>query len=172
MAMDVNFQLTGLPASLMRLHIVLPSQHFAPQRKQAPEQRLMIAVLRDAVDCVEKHRCTTDRQCRRRFREEVEWFLSEDTDWPYSFECICEALGLDASAVRHSLRLTPARPPLPTRTPSSISTTPTGTSPPVSGAAPPTPTPVLGPPTPSSTPVLGTPTPRSVESATETATAA
>jgi hypothetical protein len=113
MTMDVNFRLTGLPASLMRLHIVLPSQHFTPQRKQAPEQRLMIAVLRDAVDCIEKHRRAADRQCHRRFREEAKWFLSEDTAWPFSFECICDALGLDPSAVRHSPRLAPERQPLP-----------------------------------------------------------
>jgi hypothetical protein len=113
MTMDVNLRLTGLPAALMRLHVVLPSQHFTLPRKQAPEQRLMIAVLRDAVDCVETHRRASDRQSQRQFREETKWFLSEDTDWPFSFECICDALGLDSSAVRHSLRLAPEPQPLP-----------------------------------------------------------
>jgi hypothetical protein len=113
MAMQANFRLAGAPIGMMELDIVLPLQHFGSRRKQAPEQRLMIAVLRDAVDCVERHRRASDRQSQRQFREETQWFLSGETDWPFSFECICDALGLDSSAVRHSLRLAPEPQPLP-----------------------------------------------------------
>jgi hypothetical protein len=86
--------------------IVLPAQHAARNRQLTPERRLMIAVLDDAIHCVMKYRFATDGLGRRLFEEEIQWLLSEDTRWPYSFECICEMLDLDAGAVRAGLRLT------------------------------------------------------------------
>jgi len=90
--------------------VMLPSQYFAPRRKQAPEQRLMIAVLQDALDCLEKHRFATDCRDRRLFDEAKDWFLAHESGWPYSFESICGVLDLDADAVRRSLRVTPQFP--------------------------------------------------------------
>jgi len=72
----------------------------------------MIAVLQDAIDCVEKYRFTHHHRGRRAFNEAMQWLLAEETDWPYSFESICGVLDLDASAVRSSLRLAPERQPL------------------------------------------------------------
>jgi len=87
--------------------LILPSQHYGPRRKQAPEQRLMIAVLQDALDCVEKYRFATGKHGRQFFREARRWFLADEADWPYSFECICGVLDLDANAVRQRLRVVP-----------------------------------------------------------------
>jgi hypothetical protein len=87
--------------------IILPSQYFGPRRTQVPEQRLMMAVLHDALDCVEKYRCATDSHGRWLFREAQRWFLADETDWPYSFECICGVLDLDSNAVRQRLRVAP-----------------------------------------------------------------
>ena len=64
----------------------------------------MIAVLQNAIDCVAKHRCAKDYRGRRLFDETTQWFLAEETDWPYSFEGICAVLDLDANAVRQALR--------------------------------------------------------------------
>jgi hypothetical protein len=99
--------LAGVPGSLMQLDIILPSQHFGSQRKQAPEQRLMIAVLHDAFGCIEKYRCATGRSGRRLFREAKQWFLADEIKWPYSFESICAVLDLDPKAVRQRLRVAP-----------------------------------------------------------------
>ncbi len=63
----------------------------------------MIAVIQDAINCIEKYRCATDHRGRRLFGEVTQWVGTEDTAWPYSFECICQVLGLDANAVRHRL---------------------------------------------------------------------
>jgi hypothetical protein len=93
--------------------IILPSQHFGARRKQAPEQQLMIAVLQDALECVAKHRCATDPQGRRLFHDARQWFLANETDWPYSFECICGILDLDANAVRQRLRVARESQPVP-----------------------------------------------------------
>ena len=105
--MEADLRLAGLPIGMMQLDIVLPSQHFGSRRKQAPEQRLMIAVLQDALDCLQKHRFAKDPHGRRLFQEAQQWFLADETDWPYSFERICGALGLDTDAVRQRLRIAP-----------------------------------------------------------------
>jgi len=96
---DVAEASSGMPAP----DIVLPSQRFGPQRQQAPEQRLMMAVLQDALECVTKYRCATHTRSRRLFREAQRWFLIDESDWPYSFEGICGVLELDANAVRQRL---------------------------------------------------------------------
>jgi hypothetical protein len=103
--MDADRYLTGVPIDLFQPHIILPAQHFNPPKKLAPEQRLMMAVLDDAVRCVEKYRCPPDARGRRLFREAQQWLLAEEPHWPYSFERICAALDLDANTVRHRLRL-------------------------------------------------------------------
>ncbi len=103
--MEANKRLAGRLIGVMQPDIVLPSQHFGPQYRQAPEQRLMIAVLQDALDCVQKHRFAKDAHHRQAFREAKRWFLAEETDWPYSFERICGTLDLDANAVRRCLRV-------------------------------------------------------------------
>lgn len=108
--MQPDRQPLGVPIGMLRPNIVLPSQHFPPHLKQAPEQRLMIAVLQDAIDCVDKYRVATDSDGRRLFAEAAQWVLADENEWPYSFECICDVLGLDASAVRYRLRLTPEQP--------------------------------------------------------------
>jgi len=85
----------------------LPAQDVRPQPTQAPEQRLMLDVLHDALDCVEQHRFTTSLPGSRLFREAQRWFLCNEPDWPYSFESICAVIGLDSNAVRRRLRITP-----------------------------------------------------------------
>jgi len=112
MAIEANLQLAGVPSSLTQPDIILPSQHFGPRRKQAPEQRLMIAVLHDALDCVEKYRFASSSHGRRLFHEAKQWFLADEADWPYSFECICGVLGLDSNAVRQRLRVAPEPQPV------------------------------------------------------------
>jgi len=63
----------------------------------------MIAVLNDALDCLEKYRAASDPQGHRIFQEAKQWVLAMDTDWPCSFERICMTLDLDSSAVRRRL---------------------------------------------------------------------
>jgi hypothetical protein len=113
MAIEANLRLAEVPIGLMQLDIMLPSQHFRAPRKQAPEQRLMIAVLQDAFECIEKHRFSTDSHRRRLFREAEEWFFADEAEWPYSFESICGVLDLDVDAVRQRLRIVPESQPVP-----------------------------------------------------------
>lgn len=87
-------------SGLMQPVIVLPVQYFSSPRVRTPEHGLMIAVLRDAFECMENNRFATDSSRRRLFREAEAWFFADETGWPYSFECICSALDLDADAIR------------------------------------------------------------------------
>lgn len=101
MPSEANLQVAGL-----RRQFILSWQEFGPRRrKQAPEERLMIAVLHDALDCLEKYRFATGRQGRRLFHQTKRWFLADDTLWPYSFERICGALDLDANTVRQRIAI-------------------------------------------------------------------
>ena len=62
---------------------ILPWQDLGPMpRKRAPEELLMIAVLNDALECLEKHRFATEFQACRLFRQARRWFLAGDTEWP------------------------------------------------------------------------------------------
>lgn len=103
--MDTELRLTEVRSGMLKAIIILPSQYFGPRRNLAPERRLMAAVLEDAIDCIAKYRYAKHYRGRRLFHEAVQWLLAEETDWPYSFECICGVLDLDASAVRGALHL-------------------------------------------------------------------
>jgi hypothetical protein len=88
-----------LPLKLVEPDLMLPVQVQPRARADVlPEMRLMVAVLQDAVDCIRK-RSAAD-PTGRTARDAAAWMSSRDTDWPFSFERICEALGLDADRVR------------------------------------------------------------------------
>ena len=65
-----------------------------------PEQRLMIAILEDAVRTVLRGASAADRPARRMVAETRGWFAADDPDWPFSFINVCDALHLDAGSVR------------------------------------------------------------------------
>jgi hypothetical protein len=81
----------------------LPVRYFQTFRKipLEPEIKLMLAVLEDAIMCVQKY--ARNGKKRRLFREAEEWLLEEADDWLFSFENICSVLGLDPSYLRHGL---------------------------------------------------------------------
>lgn len=91
------------PGKYSQFDIILPSQHFGTLRKFTPEQRLMVAVLYDVLDCLEKYRMTLEPEGRRHFEDARRWVLAAEPDWPYSFQCICSALNLDSVAVLERL---------------------------------------------------------------------
>lgn len=82
-----------------------PGEASARASETPPEHRLMIALMRDAIRCIERYRCACDSLGRRRFEQELDWILSDDTDRLYAFARICETLGLEPDAVRRSLGL-------------------------------------------------------------------
>ncbi len=63
----------------------------------------MLAVLEDAVGAFQKYVTSSSRRGQRLFTEAEEWFAASATDWPFGFENICEALGLEPAYIRTGL---------------------------------------------------------------------
>jgi hypothetical protein len=68
-----------------------------------PERILMLAVLEDAVACLQKYAPSSSGKGTRLFQETMDWLLTRDDDWLFSFDRVCEALGLDPGYVRRGL---------------------------------------------------------------------
>ena len=98
------------PSLMAMPDVVLPSQYLAANRKPTPELRLLVAVMQEAIKCVEKYRFATNQRGQRIFREVTQWLYAGLSDWPYSFEQICDHLDLDANSVRRQLRVGPLPP--------------------------------------------------------------
>lgn len=84
------------------------AEHSPVSSDTLPEHRLMIALLRDAIRCVEKYRNAREAHRRRLFEADSRWFLSDDASWICSFARVCETLGLDPGSVRIALEFVPA----------------------------------------------------------------
>ena len=68
-----------------------------------PERFLMLAVLHDAITCLEKYAAFGSGGNKRLFDEAIDWIRSEDGDWLFSFNNVCEAVCLNAAYVRRRL---------------------------------------------------------------------
>ena len=64
---------------------------------------LMLAVLEDAVHCIERGRRRRGFRARRLAADAEAWVRSDSRDWPFSFVNVCEVLGFDADAFRKRL---------------------------------------------------------------------
>ncbi|MBM4268865.1 MAG: hypothetical protein FJ144_19995 [Deltaproteobacteria bacterium] len=73
------------------------------QRGSQPERRLMAAVLEDAIFTYERYAGDDEESEREIFREVERWLHSSDSHWLFSFERICETLGLEPTAVRRTI---------------------------------------------------------------------
>lgn len=68
-----------------------------------PEERLMFAVLDDAIDCLHKHRHSASRRSRKIYQETRNWVVSRDSDALFSFVNICETLRVGPVSLRMGL---------------------------------------------------------------------
>ena len=90
------------------IHIMRPVQFANRMRLAEPHKRLMAAVLHAVVDD-----CRGGSVYRRAtgqgvveagsVRKAVAYVASTDRTWPFSFENLCDALGLDAVTLRREL---------------------------------------------------------------------
>ena len=79
---------------------ILPEQFFRPSAALPPEKRLMLAVLEGALLDLQRSAGARTPRARRLADEVDAWFAADDEGWPCSFLNVCQALGLDVSAVR------------------------------------------------------------------------
>jgi len=66
------------------------------------ERALMLAVLEDAIRCLQEHRRSARAEPRRLAREAEAWIRS-NAERPFSFVNICEALDIPARELRAAL---------------------------------------------------------------------
>jgi hypothetical protein len=91
--------------SLSQMDIILPTQYFGALGSVGlcSEQRLMLAVLVDAINVLQGwHRVGSARK-RRAFAEAAQWVNSKGTCYPFSFDSICDALAINAEVLRARL---------------------------------------------------------------------
>jgi len=67
------------------------------------EEKLMLAVLENAVEYFQKHVLARNPSGKKLFQEAEEWFLEKDSDELFSFENICGTLELHPDYIRHGL---------------------------------------------------------------------
>jgi len=93
-------------ASLFQPDTLLPAEYLETTCRKAhlePEKKLMLAVLKDAIDCFQDNALAQGGKKKKRFGEAEEWILADNNDWLFSFENICEALGFNPQYVRQGL---------------------------------------------------------------------
>ena len=99
--MTSDFEMTLREASA-----VLPAQMSGGMRWDANTsgpRALMLAVLEDAVRCIDEGRMCRRFHTRRLAAEAEAWVHCDRGDWPFSFVNICEVIGFDVDAVRARL---------------------------------------------------------------------
>jgi hypothetical protein len=95
------------------IHVMLPVQYLrqAGQRLAEPQKRLMLAVLQTVVQDyggsvygrAGRQRAAADR---RAADQAAAYVASTDRSWPFSFENLCEAIGIDPHRLRRGLQET------------------------------------------------------------------
>jgi len=95
------------------IHVMLPEQYLreARTRLAEPEKRLALAVLQTVLyDCRARAAVGTDARARvenqRAYERALAYVESHDRSWPYSFENLCETIGLDAGSLRRRIART------------------------------------------------------------------
>lgn len=81
-----------LDGAMFELDAVLPDQYTETATDWTPEQRLMEAVLLDAL-----------RRFRKASKEATRWLFGPPTAGLYDFTNVCTTLGLDAETIRRRL---------------------------------------------------------------------
>lgn len=93
-------------ASLFQPDMLLSAQYFDNLRRKSllePEKRLMLAILEDAVSRYQDNLLSQDKRGKRLFADAEDWIVEAGSDWIFSFENVCEALGLNPAYVRQGL---------------------------------------------------------------------
>jgi hypothetical protein len=86
--------------------VILRSQFFemVGTRSLSSEQRLMLAVLADAINIVQDFHNAQSTSKRNAFAEAWNWIFAKGISCPLSFENVADALGIDAEALRWRLQ--------------------------------------------------------------------
>jgi hypothetical protein len=92
--------------TLSQMDVILPVQYFGALGSVglSSEQRLMLAVLVDAINVLQGWQRMGSARKRRAFAEAAQWVNSRGTNYPFSFDSVCDALELEPDVLRTRLR--------------------------------------------------------------------
>jgi transposase-like protein len=94
-------------SSLFAPSILTPDQYYDERRDDSamrPIKRLMLAILEDALRCLQKHAGARSGARRLMFREAEHWLCSERGNALFSFTMVCETLGIEPEYLRLGVR--------------------------------------------------------------------
>ena len=98
---------SSIPAAEQRPFpdVILRSQFFelVGTRSLSSEQRLMLAVLADAINVVQEYGASSSLRKRNSFNDAWAWIFAKRVNCPLSFESVCDALGMDTEGLRFRL---------------------------------------------------------------------
>ena len=84
---------------------LLAEEFFRDHRKKTllPEERLMFAVLEDALESFQEHCAARHGPRRRLFQNTERWFFTPSSRSVFDFESLCSVLGFDPGYIRKGL---------------------------------------------------------------------
>ncbi len=97
----------GVMGSILVPDVITPEQFYDSRRDDsaiAPVKRLMMAVLEDALRCFQNNSNAKSGPRKRLFAEAEQWLCGETGDGPFSFDTVCETLGIEPAFLRGGLR--------------------------------------------------------------------
>jgi hypothetical protein len=86
--------------------VLLPIQYFAALKRKrfsSGEHRLLIAIMQDAVECFQKHIHARDSKRRQLYVDAESWISSDDYSGTFSFNNVCDLLGMSPEYLRQGL---------------------------------------------------------------------
>jgi hypothetical protein len=86
--------------------ILLPIQYFAALKRKrfsCGEHRLLVAIMQDAIECFQKHLHARDSKRRQLYIEAEAWINAEDDEGTFSFDNVCDLLGMSPEYLRQGL---------------------------------------------------------------------
>ena len=101
-------RLSGSADSLSNLFepdVVLPSQFLVPDENGmcGGERKLMAAILSDGIEAYIVQSTVEKLHGRRRNDDAIEWVDTRDYSYVFSFDLVCESLGIDPEYLRLGL---------------------------------------------------------------------
>lgn len=93
--------------SLFVPDVMTPEQFYDTKRDDStvrPVKKLMMAILEDALRCFQNNAEARSGARKRLFQDAETWLYSDGGEGPFSFEMVCETLGIEPDYLRTGLR--------------------------------------------------------------------
>lgn len=101
-----KMQLDDRAMAIFQPDVLIESQYLATQTRRVhldAERVLMFAVLRDAVSCFQDNVGSNCKRKQLMHQDAEAWILDKDRSHLFSFDTVCEILGLDPEYMRAGL---------------------------------------------------------------------